>query len=283
MRLSFRVEVKSIRGALKGVPALLKLFEEYNVKATFLLSLGPDYTSTPLKYLLPWTLLTKFPVSRIGSRASDSLKKIADAGHEVGVAPFFSEEWRRCAAFADESYTKTSFEQSVQEFKQVMGFEPQLFGATGWQVNPYLLVQEEAYGLRFASDTRGKTVFLPLLQGLNSTCVQIPTTLPTIEEILASDSMNIDNVHEYLFAESQRVLPTGEVFSLDAEHDGCEYLGVVEKMIVMWKGSQWEFRTLGELFNSLDSTAIPKHQIGWDKVNGYPIHIAMQSLAVNDE
>lgn len=281
MRLSFRVEVDSLRGALEGVPALLKLFDEHHVEATFLLSLGPDYSSNPLKYLLPWSLLSKLPASRIGNRAADNLKKIPEVGHEVGVAPFFAEAWRRGAAFFDKDDTRRIFDSASAAFQRLFGEKPRLFGASGWQINPYVLQLEEAFGFKYATDTRGKTVFLPQLQGVNSGCVQIPTTLPTVDEMLARDKLAVDKVHEYLFAESQRVLPSGEVFSINAEREGIDLFDVLEKLIVMWKGSQWEFRTLGALYASLGDAEIPRHQIGWSEPEGRAGHVAMQSLLVD--
>jgi hypothetical protein len=49
MRIALKVDVDTLRGTLQGVPALLRLFDRYQVRATFLFSLGPDHTGRALR------------------------------------------------------------------------------------------------------------------------------------------------------------------------------------------------------------------------------------------
>ncbi|WP_135607108.1 deacylase [Solemya velesiana gill symbiont] len=258
---------------------MLKLFEQHGVKASFQLSLGPDYSSHPLK-ILPWYLLSCVPAAKIGEQAKEQLKSILQESHEIGIGPFLPASWRRNAAYADEVFTRNDLMQSLEAFQHLFDSPPSFFGAVDWQVNPHLLKLEEELGFNHACDVRGKMAFLPSLQDVSSGCIQIPTTLPTINELLANPSVNEHNVHEFLFAVSQRVLPNGEVFCVNAEQEGIERLVIMERIIVMWKGSQWEFKTLGELVQSIGNDKPPWHQVGWAEVAGHAGHVAMQSLKV---
>ncbi|MES9963085.1 MAG: polysaccharide deacetylase family protein [Candidatus Sedimenticola sp. 20ELBAFRAG] len=277
MRVCIKVEVTSLKGAKQGVPALLRMFREHGITASFQISTGPDYSEHPLRRILPWFVLSRLPVKSIADDAAEQLKPIVEEGHEIGIGPYSAEHWRREGAFADEAFTRRDITRSVDAFNQMFNRQPQYFGATDWQVNPYLLRMEDELGFKYASDVRGKTAFLPTLQGVDSNCVQVPATLPTIDELLANPSINEDNVHEFLFAESQRVLPNGEVFCVNAEREGVELLATLESLIVMWKGSQWDFKTLDQLQQSIEEVPA-RHQVGWTEIEGRTGHVAMQSL-----
>ncbi len=282
MRIALKVAVSTLPGALEGVPALLRLLEEYKIRASFVFSLGPDYSSYPLKGVLPERLLVRLPASRIGRKARDNLLAVAAAGHELGVSAFTPFRWRKGVAFRSEQWTRNEVVSAAEIFQELFGRPARLYGAWEWQLNPHLLQLEEKLGFHYASDVRGRGVFLPVMGGTHFRCPQISTTLPTLDELLASESVGVEKVHEYLFAACQRVLPHGEVFALRAEREGVELLPVLERMIVMWKGSQGEVMALEELFEALDPEELPSHQIGWGELPGHSGHLAMQALPFDD-
>ncbi|MEK7797150.1 MAG: 4-deoxy-4-formamido-L-arabinose-phosphoundecaprenol deformylase, partial [Pseudomonadota bacterium] len=49
LRLAIKIDVDTERGTRVGVPALVALFREHGVHATFLFSLGPDNTGRALR------------------------------------------------------------------------------------------------------------------------------------------------------------------------------------------------------------------------------------------
>ena len=278
MHLAFRAEVSSLEGALNGVPQILDLLKQYSIKASFILSLGPDFSDSLFKGAVSRTLLRGFSSSNIEKEAEDNLLAIADDGHEVGVSPYDPGGWRSKGAYGDMHYTRDAMEHSLAAFQRLFGRAPRLHGATGWQVNPNLFTLEQSFGFSYASDVRGKTLFFPSLQNVTSLCLQIPTTLPTFDEMLKRDDVGEHNVDQYLFAESQRVLPHGEVFSINADDVARGLLPALERLIVMWKGSQWEFHTFARLVDGLDKSRLKRHRVGWAQVEGLDQHVAMQSL-----
>ena len=54
----------------------------------------------------------------------------------------------------------------------------------GWQVNEYVPALEQALGFRYASDTRGVCPFVPVVNGAEVAVPQLPTTLPTLDELI---------------------------------------------------------------------------------------------------
>lgn len=283
MRVAFRIEVNTLAGALHGLPALLDLLDQYKIKGCFLFSLGADYSNHLLKDILPSGLIQHLPAPIIGEKARGNLRAVAEAGHEVGITAYTPFNWEEDVAFRDEAWTKGEVYRAVEAFESIFEQMPCYYGAKGWQVNSHLIKLEQELGFQFATDVRGRTVFLPELLGVHSSCPQIPTTLPTLDELLRKDDVPNEKIHEFLFAESQRILPHGEVFSLSAEREGIELLPVFENLIVMWKGMQWDFKTMQELLQTVDTTEIPSHQIGWGEVEGADSHMVMQGLPIEEK
>jgi peptidoglycan/xylan/chitin deacetylase (PgdA/CDA1 family) len=299
MRIALKVDVDTLRGTLEGVPALLRLFDTYGVKATFLFSVGPDHTGRALRRIFRPGFLAKvrrtsvashyglktllygtlLPGPDVGRRGAEVMRSAAEAGHEVGVHCYDHIKWHDYVPYRDEAWTQTEMERAAEAFLRIFGELPKVHGAAGWQVNPHALALEERMGFDCASDTRGKSAFFPVLQGIRSGCPQIPTTLPTLDELIGRDGITAENAHQFVFAESQYVLPQGQVYTLHAELEGMKLLSVMERLLVMWR-SQGELRTLGQVYRELDLSRLPTHQVGWGELPGRSGYLAMQGLPV---
>jgi undecaprenyl phosphate-alpha-L-ara4FN deformylase len=302
MRVALKVDVSTLRGTLEGVPALLRLFDVYRARATFFFSLGPDHTGRGLGRLLDADGLrearrtsairrcglkdllygTLLPGPDIGWRGRAVMRSCAQAGHEVGIRAYDTVQWHRLAAGQRADWTRREMGRAAAAFEAVFGWRAEAHGAAGWQVNPHVLALEARMGLRYASDTRGRSAFYPMLQGVRSVCPQIPTTLPTLDELVGRDGVTLDNVHEYLYAESQYLAPQGHVYSLGAEIEGLRLLPVMEKLLVMWRASSGGVGPLGEVYSSLDLERLPHHLVGWGRVPGRCGYLATQGQPVSD-
>ncbi len=288
MRISLKVDICSRRGAEQGVSNLLELFEQYGVKASFFFSSCLVSGNPGILHALS-RAKEVFGRSHCGDEAtpsdrfSEAVQKVAKAGHDVGLKAHDPLVWIKRAAVADEDWTRHQLALSVDFMRQVLGDTQLLFAAAGWQVNAHLLAQEEKLGVVFASDTRGKYPFYPELQKIRSSCPQIPTTLPTLVEMLGRAGVDKSNVHEYLYADSRYILPHGHVYSVQAEQEGIEHLDIMEKLLVMWKGQEGELRPLSAVYGELNLDRLPCHQIGWAEMEGGDGHIAMQSVQIDDE
>ena len=301
MHISLKVDVDTYRGTLEGVPALLRLFDEYQVRATFLFSLGPDHTGRALRRVFRPGFLKKvqrtsvtshyglktlmygtlLPGPHIGRKAGGVMRSVAEAGHEVGIHCYDHVRWQDFVAHRDAAWTRRELMRAAESFEEVFGRPARVHGAAGWQLNPHLLALEEEMGFRYASDVRGKRVFLPVLQGVESSCPQIPTTLPTLDELIGREGITQENVHEYVYAESLHLLPQGHVYTLHAELEGMRLLPVMERLLIMWKSQEGEVCALEDTFNALDLSTIPRHHVGWGEIGGRSGHLAMQGLAVD--
>jgi len=286
MRIALKVDVCSRQSAEQGVPNLLRLLKQYDVKASFFFSTCLEPTNSGVLQALSRAKGVFGKTSRGEETApsaafAEAVSAAVEAGHDVGVKAHDPGVWIRHAAFADEDWTRHQLALAVDFMQQILGQPPLMFGAAGWQVNSHLLAREEKLGFSFASDTRGKYPFYPILQNIRSACPQIPTTLPTLTEMLGRAGIDQANVHEYLYAESRYVLPQGHVYSIQADLEGMEHLDIMEKLLIMWKGQEGEVRSLSRIYQELDLDTLPCHQIGWAEMEGGTGHIAMQSVQVD--
>ena len=295
MFIALRIEVRTLPGALAGVPSLLRLLERYEVQATFLFALGPDRSAwthwplsaeplgerrrtEPLRAPDPGGRLRGLlpPAPLMGPRVLEVMRACRDAGHELGCLASDPVDWERHAAHADAAWTSARIEQAVSDFEALIGTPPALFAAPGWQLNPHLLAAESRLGLRYASDTRGRGPFRPLLLGVHGDCPQVPVTLPTLSELIGRDGVTVEKLHEYVFAESQYVVPHGHCFAASAEIEGMAMLNVMERLLTMWRGVWGRTGPMRDLLSDIDRRHLPTHQVGWTEVSGRTGYLAMQ-------
>ncbi len=202
--LSIKIDVNTDRGTRFGVPNLLALFDEFGVKATFLFCLGPDNTGRAIKRIFRPGFLSKvsrtnvistygirtllngvlLPGPHVG-RKNESVMRLAKArGHEVGIHCYDHIRWQDGLAKMSRKEVFSEFGKAQREFERIFGEPARTATAAGWQVNGYSLDAYDNAKLLYAGDSRGTHPFLPRIQGVVYRTLQIPTTLPTLDELL---------------------------------------------------------------------------------------------------
>ncbi len=296
MRIALKVDVDTYRGSMQGIPALLELFRRYEVTATFLFSLGPDHTGRAIRRIFRPGFLSKvsrtsvvehyglktlmygvlLPGPHIGKKAGSILREVHQLGHEVGIHCYDHIRWQDFVRNKNRRWTQREFQRAADSFEQVFGFKAQTHGAAGWQLNPWLLELEQAAGFRYASDVRGYRPFYPTLAGMRSSCVQLPTTLPTLDELIGCNGITDDNVHETVFEASRQTLPAGHVYTLHAELEGMKLLPVMERLLQAWQQAGDEIVTLERLYQGLDLDKLPHQAIEMKEIDGRSGQLAVQ-------
>jgi len=203
-RLAIKVDVDTDRGTREGVPALLELFDELGVQATFLFSLGPDNTGRAIKRIFRPGFFRKvartsvvstyglrtllngvlWPGPHIGRRNEAILRATRDRGHEVGIHCYDHIRWQDGLARMTREQVFAEFAKARAEFRRIFGEEARTAGAAGWQANAQSLAAYDDAGLDYASDARGTHPFFPVADGITYKTLQLPTTLPTLDELL---------------------------------------------------------------------------------------------------
>ncbi|HEX4051259.1 MAG TPA: hypothetical protein VHY19_10305 [Steroidobacteraceae bacterium] len=298
MQLALKIDVDTLRGTREGVPALIAALARSQAQATFLFSLGPDRTGRAirrvfrpgffskvartsvlehygLKTLLYGTLL---PAPDIARRAASHMRAARDAGHEVGVHCFDHSGWQDLLARRDAAWARRQMQLAVQCFTQVFGVAPAVHGAAGWQMSEAALVEEEALGFRYASDTRGSTPFVPWIAGRRGRCPQLPTTLPTLDELIGLDGVSAANVHERLLQQTAQARSL-QVFTLHAELEGMKLLPSFQRLLEGWRSQGHVFVSLAQARASLQLEDLPLACIEAGSVPGRSGTLALQGAA----
>lgn len=279
--LALKIDVDTLRGTRLGVPRLLDILKEHQVNATFLLSLGPDHTGRALKRafrpgflkkvsrtsvvkhygiktLLYGTLL---PGPDIGQRARQEMLSIQAAGFELGIHCWDHIDWQDHVGRQGEDWTRAAMDRAWDRFVEIFGTAPATHGAAGWQMNVHALRWEHDRALRFASDGRGSHPFLPVVRGELLNCLQLPTTLPTFDELIGANGVTEATVADAVLAISSLGLDRPQVFTLHAELEGQRLLPQFERLLTGFKAQGYTLMSLGELASEVAVGALPRHEV----------------------
>jgi peptidoglycan/xylan/chitin deacetylase (PgdA/CDA1 family) len=295
-RLALKVDVDTYRGTRDGVPVLADTLRRHAAGATFLFSLGPDHTGRAIRRVLRpgfakkvqrtsvvshygvTTLLygTLLPGPDIGKRCADVLRSVRDAGFEVGVHTWDHVRWQDGVATADEAWTRREMERACERFTEIFQEAPRVHGAAGWQMNRHAYRLTQRLGFDYCSDTRGTTPFVPLYQAEIIACPQLPTTLPTLDELLGRDGFTEDNVAEHLLELTRKPPPTGHVYTLHAELEGGRLAPVFERLLTGWKAQGYTLASLRDYFDAQPVKDLPRHEVTSRPVEGRSGTLASQ-------
>jgi len=212
------------------------------------------------------------------------MRRVRDEGYEVGVHCFDHTTWQDFVSRRGEAWTRDQMLRAVHRFREVFGVKPQVHGAAGWQMNEAALELEEEMGFQYASDTRGESPFVPLLSPpapqpqRRSACPQLPTTLPTLDELIGVGGITVDNVHEALL-ERTRAKRASHVFTLHAELEGMKLLPVFRRLIQGWHGQGYQLVSMRTLFAGLNVAGLPAGRVQSGSVPGRGGALAVQGPA----
>jgi peptidoglycan/xylan/chitin deacetylase (PgdA/CDA1 family) len=297
MKLALKVDVDTYRGTRKGVPRLVELLKRHGAGATFLFSLGPDHTGRAIKRVFRRgfvgkvsrtsvlsnyglaTLLygTLLPGPDIGRRCAAVMRAVRDAGFEVGIHSWDHVKWQDGVGKADARWTERQMRLARERFEEIFGEPPRAHGAAGWQTNLHALRLTQRLGFDYCSDTRGSCPFIPVWRAEIVACPQLPTTLPTLDELIGTNGITKKNVAEHMLDLTRERPAPGHVYTLHAELEGGKTLApVFEALLAGWKSQGYELVSLRALAETLDLKSLPRNEIALGAVSGRSGSLAMQ-------
>ena len=191
--------------------------------------------------LTMWQYGTLLPGPDIGRREAATLRAIAAAGFETGVHAWDHVAWQDGVARASDDWTLRHMRRATERYVEIFGVSPRVHGAAGWQMNDAAYRIEAELGYSIASDTRGSEPYLPVDSSQRELGpVQLPTTLPTLDELLGRDAWDASNVHRALL-EATDADVTEHVYTLHAELEGHKLLAVIERLLAGWRAQGHTF------------------------------------------
>jgi undecaprenyl phosphate-alpha-L-ara4FN deformylase len=294
--IALKIDVDTYRGTREGALRLADLLERLGLRASFLFSLGPDHTGRAIRRAFRPGFLGKvqrtsvlehyglktlmygvlLPGPRIGRRCADQMRAIAARGFEAGVHTWDHVRWQDGVSRASEPWTRRELLLARDEFAEVFGRMPVVHGAAGWQMNPFVPALERELGFRSASDTRGSGPFLPQAADGVPGVPQLPTTLPTLDELIGRPDLGGEDPVDHLLRLVASAPGRDQVFTLHAELEGGAYLASFERLLREWQRRGSELTDLGTYAGRLHLKSLPPARIGSGEVPGRSGELAVQ-------
>jgi peptidoglycan/xylan/chitin deacetylase (PgdA/CDA1 family) len=300
--LTLKIDVDTYRGTREGVPNLVRLLQKHRANASFLFSLGPDHTGWALrrafrpgffqkvsrtsvvehyglKTLMYGVLL---PAPDIGKTCAAEMRAVERAGFECGIHTWDHVVWQDNVRRRDAEWTRKQMQRSVERFNQVFGHAPRTHGAAGWQMNEHAFAQLDALGMAYASDGRCRLTgsgvladstagpYKPSASGKTLSCVQMPTTQPTLDELLGRtiDGVTIDesNLAGAILKLTEK--PRDHVFTLHAELEGQKLAPIFEQLLRGWQTQGYDLVSMADYYRKIKDGPLPTRPINWGELPG---------------
>lgn len=282
--LSIKIDVDTDRGTRIGVPNLLQMFDEHGIKATFLFSLGPDNTGRAIKRIFRPGFFSKvsrtsvvsiygirtllngvlLPGPHVGSRNEGVMREARDKGHEAGIHCYDHIRWQDGLTTMTETEVRKEFGKADAEFVRIFGEPARTHGSAGWQANALSCQIEDDANLLYASDCRGDRPFFPCVDGKVFKTLQIPSTLPTLDEIYGLPEYPEEHIVPYYISLLKPGKPN--ILTIHAELEGMRHFDLFRMFLTAAKALPVRFVLLKDLATEL--LAVPQAIPVCDLVNG---------------
>jgi undecaprenyl phosphate-alpha-L-ara4FN deformylase len=300
MKLALKVDVDTYRGTLEGVPSLLELLDRHQVRATFLFSLGPDHTGRAIKRVFRPGFFSKvsrtsvvslygyktlmygvlLPGPDIGKRCAQLLRSVRSAGHEVGIHTWDHVRWQDGVATASDAWTERELTKATDRFAEIFGEPAKTHGAAGWQMNAHAIRMSARLGFDYCSDGRGQTPFLPMVGNEVVRCPQLPTTLPTLDELIGIDNITETTVADHVLKLTAKPTSAPHVYTLHTELEGGKLKPAFDALLRGWKAQGYELTSTRSIYNELNVATLPIHRVEFGTLPGRSGTLMLQGAQV---
>ncbi|MFH0727168.1 MAG: polysaccharide deacetylase family protein [Pseudomonadota bacterium] len=297
MPIGLRIDVDTLRGTRIGVPNLIDLLDRHRIRATFFFSVGPDNMGrhlwrmarpafmikmlrTRAASLYGWDILLKgtfWPGPVIGKHCPVPIRGAARAGHEIGFHAWDHHLWQTRVELMGEAAVGQEIAHGWNLLSDIIGRSPDCAAAPGWRITPAALGARERFPSRFNSDCRGHAVFRPILEGKPLSRVQVPTTLPTYDEMIGrrcTPATYNETLLEMIRPERLNVL------TLHAEAEGIACLSLFQDFLERARRRKMVFLPLGDLL--AEAGNIRESRIRKDETPGREGWLSRQEKEEND-
>lgn len=274
--LGLKIDVDTWRGTVMGLPALANMLQEEGIMATFFLTIGPDNMGRHIwrlvkpKFFLKmlrgnaaklygFDILFKgflWPGPDIGKNLKDILKMPLLYNHEVALHAYDHYKWQTKISKMCAEEVKLENLKAFERWKNIFGGAlPGAAGAPGWQISKeWLDFADSKYSssILYRSDSRGSVFGYPEFDRKIYGKLQIPTTLPTYDEVIGRNGVTNENYNEYILS----LIEPGQlnVLTIHAEAEGIACFEMFKGFVKECKNRNVKIVPLGDIYNRIKNT-----------------------------
>lgn len=277
MRIALKIDVDTHEGLKTGVPAMAAMLRREAVTASFFVAMGPDNSGKALRRIITnrgflskmfrtravsmygWrtilsgTLLKARPVAMA---FPDLLRDLRADGFEVGVHGYDHVRWQDRIDDLGEQGLAHELQDAFEVYRAIFAEEPRSWAAPGWRINTAAMRLLDHAGLLYRSDTRGSEPFRPQVDSQILSTPEIPTTLPTLDEVLGREKLP-DASAIARFYRNQMSADRLNVHTVHAETEGMGQLEGFAMLVRELKQAGAEFVRLDAVASHLDRESLP--------------------------
>jgi hypothetical protein len=264
--LGLKIDVDTYWGMKQGVPRLLHTLEEFNIKGTFFLSIGPDNSGRAVLQLIKNPLFLKkmmrtnavglygwktalygtlLPAPMIALSFPQIVREIIAAGHEVQFHAWNHRRWQDELPDKSENWIREWFSKGIVGFEKLTGNKPTAFGAPSWLIDDRVLAIIKEYKFDYLSCTRAKAPFIHEIVNV----LELPSDLPCFEEVDAQKCVSI--ISKLIKDGGTHVLP------VHAEVEGGIFQNQFRELLEKALNMGMEIMSLNEIKEKLDIQTLP--------------------------
>lgn len=284
MKIGLRIDVDTFRGTRYGVPNLCKILADYSVMASFFFSVGPDNMGrhlwrlsrpsffwkmlrTRASSLYGWDILVKgtfWPGPLIGEKLGHIIRSVSDAGHEVGLHAWDHHAWQAHIDTMDSDAIHRCLNKGVELLTRILGRPPTCSAVPGWKCNDLVLMEKAKFPFGYNSDSRGESIFRPVVGGNELSQPQLPVTLPTYDEVIGYKGISNSNYNDYMLS----LIEPGKlnILTIHAEVEGIAWVAMFDHFLKTAKSRGVSFIPLRDFL--ADSSPIGRGTIVAKEIPG---------------
>ncbi|GAC1326479.1 MAG: hypothetical protein NVSMB28_22540 [Collimonas sp.] len=220
------------------------------------------------------------------------MRAVRDAGFECGIHTWDHVLWQDNVRARGAAWTEAMMQRAYARFTEIFGAAPLTHGAAGWQMNSAALRHLDFFGFDYASDGRAQLnedgsladpdagPYRVVDQGRVLSCVQMPTTLPTLDELLGRTigGVGVDTANISAAILSLTARPRDHVFTLHAELEGQKLAPIFNELLSGWTAQGYTFASMRRQYALVKDWPVPHASLHWGEVPGRSGELIMQPI-----